>query len=541
MKVNKQNGNVCFNEEEHKYWNNENGRKAISCTQLIENYKNPFDKEFWSMYKALERLLNPTQFNFERSKLLDLKKIDVGYFLTAYNLNELSLLEEQQNIKDEWELNNKVSTERGNIIHSKLENSFYESPECKLEKFGLGGTFNVQQNYYDLDIEKGVYPEYLIFYEDKDILIAGQMDLLVKDYNDLYIFDWKGFPLKTPILTTKGWSTIEKLNKGALVYDKYGSPVKVLAKSRIHYNLCYKITFHNGETIVCDEDHKWVVEDQKGKEYTLTTKNLYKKLNSWFNFKKYKIRNTRPLNNKTAELGNDPFDYGLQLKDVDWKIPVSYLTASEEQRLWLLTGIIRQYGEYNSDPNIYLLNQIDYLDDIISLVCSLGITPYVGEKCLYFTANWSNVDFQSEYREITKIEVCDGVPTQCIEVEGESHTYLIGKSLIPTHNTNREIKKTSFYDKKSKKYTMMKYPLNNVMDCNLMHYTLQLSIYAWMLRQIDPQLVIKRLTIVHYDHNGNITPYSVDYLESDVKKMINDYKKQMKKNEQKERRTRFQY
>lgn len=62
-----------------------------------------------------------------------------------------------------------------------------------------------------------------------------------------------------------------------------------------------------------------------------------------------------------------------------------------------------------------------------------------------------------------------------------------------------------------------------------------------MLRQIDPQLVIKRLTIVHYDHNGNITPYSVDYLESDVKKMINDYKKQMKKNEQKERRTRFQY
>lgn len=541
MIVNKQNGNVCFNEEEHKYWNNENGKKAISCTQLIENYKNPYDVEFWSLYKALERQLNPAHFKLERSKLLELQKIDLGYFLTAYNLNELDVLEEQQNIKDEWDLTNKVSTDRGKVIHSKLENSFYESPECKLEKFGLGGTFNVQKDYYELDVEKGVYPEYLVFYEDKDILIAGQLDLLVKDFDDLYIFDWKGFPLDTPILTTTGWTTIGKLNKGALVYDRYGKPVKVIAKSKIHYNPCYKITFHNGESVVCDEDHKWVVEDQKGKEYILTTKKIYKKLHSWFNFKQYRIKNTKPLNNKTATLGNDPFQYGLQIAEIDWKIPSQYFISAEEQRLWLLTGIIRQYGVYVPDEHIYIIKNVSYLNDLITLVASLGMTPYISNNDIYFTAEWSDVDFKGEYRDIVSIERHEEVPTQCIEVTGESHTYLIGKSLIPTHNTNKEIKKTSFYNNKTKKYTMMKYPLNNIMDCNLMHYTLQLSLYGWMLQQINPQLVIKRLTIVHYDHAGNVTPYTIDYLESDVKKMINDYKKQMKRNEQKERRTRFQY
>ena len=206
-----------------------------------------------------------------------------------------------------------------------------------------------------------------------------------------------------------------------------------------------------------------------------------------------------------------------------------------------MTGIIRQYGVYVPDEHIYIIKNVSYLNDLITLVASLGMTPYISNNDIYFTAEWSDVDFKGEYRDIVSIERHEEVPTQCIEVTGESHTYLIGKSLIPTHNTNKEIKKTSFYNNKTKKYTMMKYPLNNIMDCNLMHYTLQLSLYGWMLQQINPQLVIKRLTIVHYDHAGNVTPYTIDYLESDVKKMINDYKKQMKRNEQKERRTRFQY
>ena len=35
MKVDKQNGNVCYNDEEHIYWNEKDNGKYISVTTLI--------------------------------------------------------------------------------------------------------------------------------------------------------------------------------------------------------------------------------------------------------------------------------------------------------------------------------------------------------------------------------------------------------------------------------------------------------------------------------------------------------------------------
>lgn len=41
----------------------------------------------------------------------------------------------------------------------------------------------------------------------------------------------------------------------------------------------------------------------------------------------------------------------------------------------------------------------------------------------------------------------------------------------------------SGFDTSTKRNAMMQYPLNNLMDCNYIHYTLQLSTYAWMLQK----------------------------------------------------------
>lgn len=57
----------------------------------------------------------------------------------------------------------------------------------------MGGKFVCKQNYTPLDLESAVYPEYLIsrVSEDGHIRLAGQIDLLVKDGNDIYIIDYK--------------------------------------------------------------------------------------------------------------------------------------------------------------------------------------------------------------------------------------------------------------------------------------------------------------------------------------------------------------
>ena len=298
MKIDKRNGNVVFEESTHNYWNYLTNRKFISVTTLIGKYEHPFNEDFWSSYKSLEKILSDDKFKFEKKKLLETEKIDLDYFQDIHNLDILLFGRIKNEILEEWKTINKISTERGTKIHSKLENSFYKQETCKLQKFGLGGVFTCKKDYTELNLDKGVYPEYLISYEDDGIAVAGQIDLFIKDGNEITLIDYK---------------------------------------------------------------------------------------------------------------------------------------------------------------------------------------------------------------------------------------------------TNKEIKKTSYFDSKTKKNKMMIYPLTNIQDCNYGHYTLQLSTYAWMLQKLNPEFVIKKLMIIHYDHSGKVVTYDIDYLKDDVELLIKDYKRKLVHDEQERKRSRINY
>lgn len=292
MVIDKQNGNVAFSENTHTYWNINNNNKYISVTTLIGKFENEFDSDFWSNYKALEKIIGSDKFKLEKPKLLKTKKWEDS-LLDLYEINLSDFKACKQEVLDEWDRKNKESCERGTKIHEAIENKFYTGAKnYSLSAYGLGGKFQCQKNYNKLDLNRGVYPEYLVYYEDDDpneeerIRIAGQIDLLVKDGNDIIIFDNK---------------------------------------------------------------------------------------------------------------------------------------------------------------------------------------------------------------------------------------------------TNESIDTKSYYDPALKKYTMMKYPLNNLQDCNFYHYSLQLSLYAWMISKVNPSFNIKRLAIIHFEHSGNIKFYEVEYLKDDVERMLKEYKKMIKK------------
>ena len=105
MKADKRNGDVNFNEDEHLYWN-DNGDKYISVTTLIDKYTQPFDSDFWSKYKALERLLGKEMFAMEKQRLLKTKKWD-DKILDSYDIDILKFKTTQQDILDEWEAKNR--------------------------------------------------------------------------------------------------------------------------------------------------------------------------------------------------------------------------------------------------------------------------------------------------------------------------------------------------------------------------------------------------------------------------------------------------
>lgn len=194
MKYDKINKEVWFREEDHKYGNiKDPSIQYISVTTLIGKYEQPFDSEFVSCYKALERLLPSDIWKKEKGALWKNHKIPKD-FLEVYDINEKELNRVQQDILDEWARINKESCERGTKIHLQLENAFYKAGDnLTLKKFGIGGKFQCKKDYSELDLEYGVYPEYLIYYDNPKINlhIAGQIDLLIKDGNDIIIGDHK--------------------------------------------------------------------------------------------------------------------------------------------------------------------------------------------------------------------------------------------------------------------------------------------------------------------------------------------------------------
>ena len=124
-KITKQNGNIAFEEASHIYYDvTKPEQKFVSVTTLIGSFTQPFDKEFWSAYKALEKLLPKDEWAIEKKSLLATKKFD-KVLLELHDIKENDFNREQQAILDAWDEENRNSCERGTKIHADLENSFY--------------------------------------------------------------------------------------------------------------------------------------------------------------------------------------------------------------------------------------------------------------------------------------------------------------------------------------------------------------------------------------------------------------------------------
>ena len=67
--VDKENSECFFNDKDHLYINKTDGSKYISVTTLIKQYEQPFLEEFWSKYKALEAIMDPSEFEVLKDPL----------------------------------------------------------------------------------------------------------------------------------------------------------------------------------------------------------------------------------------------------------------------------------------------------------------------------------------------------------------------------------------------------------------------------------------------------------------------------------------
>ena len=194
-KVDKENDTTIYSDEKHVYFDKIDGRPFVSATSLIHLYTNEFDEDFWATYKALEEILDMTLWLPVKKTLLATKKFNPK-LITKLNIDENLFLQKCNEIKAEYQRKREESCERGTKIHALFENSFYGKTEFDFSKFGyadLKGNFTCNKDYYRLDLERGVYPEFLISVTSRDgiLKVSGQIDLLIVDGLDITIIDWK--------------------------------------------------------------------------------------------------------------------------------------------------------------------------------------------------------------------------------------------------------------------------------------------------------------------------------------------------------------
>lgn len=119
-----------FDSTKHKY--TKYNKDYISVSKLIAKYKQPFEKEFWALYKSYEEVLSADNFKICKDAFRK-KHNHYKYNKDLFKIIELNYKIDQkklENIKTKvlkiWKKTNKEAIVRGNRIHDQHEEEAYK-------------------------------------------------------------------------------------------------------------------------------------------------------------------------------------------------------------------------------------------------------------------------------------------------------------------------------------------------------------------------------------------------------------------------------
>lgn len=158
----------------------------------------------------------------------------------------------------------------------------------------------------------------------------------------------------------------------------------------------------------------------------------------------------------------------------------------------------------------HLVCRNDFEEEGIKVSKSMKLEPGVYPELIVWSDRYK-IAGQADYVEVTKK----------------------GKVNIKDYKTSKEIKKHAF-EKWDGTKEMMKFPVNNLEDCNFSHYALQINLYAFLIRQYNRNLKLGKLEIEHiigdYDQDkdefkiNQSVFYEVPDLQDEVRVLLEYHK-----------------
>jgi len=336
----------------------------------------------------------------------------------------------------------------------------------------------------------------------------------------LLVDDPHALQIDTQIPTTEGFKAMKDVQVGDYVFGPDGEPTCVVAKSDIwHDRELYSVVTSDGEEIVCDAAHLWGVNSDtslsKAKVYNFTTEYLA----NWPKANRPVLPRHQPVQYAAKALQVDPWVLGAWLGDGtsssgkmtahpddqdhikseirkagydmsansadgftfnvlglmkqlralgvlnNKHIPEAYLTASVEQRMALLQGLVDTDGSVNAatgQTGFYNCNRA-LVDGVKEILHSLGVKATVrtyhdtrgryatvrpNHRVMWKLADSARMPRKARYcrtpmdKRSRSIEVENTGArgsVQCLTVERSDGLFLCGRSYVVTHNSEQDI------------------------------------------------------------------------------------------------------
>lgn len=110
-----------------------------------------------------------------------------------------------------------------------------------------------------------------------------------------------------------------------------------------------------------------------------------------------------------------------------------WITTTDRERRRSMDSMRTRCEPYSTKTTLSIHNSIHYFQDHHSIRYAMPLN--IPTECWKHLAQWTDSSSTPKHHHIVSVTEVDSLPTQCISVDSPSRTYLVGKSMIPTHNS----------------------------------------------------------------------------------------------------------
>lgn len=242
----------------------------------------------------------------------------------------------------------------------------------------------------------------------------------------------KALPNSTKIPTPSGWKFVGDVQVGDYLFDRHGSPTKVLGVYPQGKKKVWEVDLVDGRTALCCEDHLWSFYTQDSEQ--LITESLKDMTKRWPT--RMFLPRCGAAEYDGQKIDFDPYQFGLNLNHED--IPQTLIQGTIEQRRAFFLGLLSNPKKLNAKQE----------DDARLMAFGLG---------QYYSASVNKMELVHTTEIFSIRELNYSEEMTCFLVDNDEHLFLMNDYIV-THNSRLAVGDAcglSFpirYDKRAKKW-----------------------------------------------------------------------------------------